>query len=321
MRRPLLIAIICGACSVMLGMGIRQSFGLFLAPVSESLGAGRETYSLAMAISNIIFGLPLVAMLADRVGARWVMLGGGLLYATGLVVMATITTTLGLYLSIGLLVGIALSATTFVTVFGAIGQMVPDASRSRVFGTITSIGSSGMFIIPPLAQYFISNYGWQQALMVLAGVAGFIMLLAFGLPGKANLQTNATGGTVTDEPFLQVLKKAQGHSGYLLLTAGFFVCGFHVAFIATHLPAFLRDQQLPAYIGAWSLSLIGVFNMIGSYLFGWLGDRFRKKHLLSLLYFARAIVISLFLFFPVTQVTALLFLYSHAFLGEVALFL
>ena len=308
-QRTLILAILSAALAVMISSGIRQSFGLFLAPISESLASGREVYSLAIAISNLIYGLPLVGILSDRIGSRWVLAAGGLLYGGGLIALARITQTGGLYLTLGLVVGLALSATTYVVVLGAVGQLVAPERRSSTFGIITAAGSSGMFVVPPLAQFLLDSFGWQTALIVLGGSTAVIVLLAFGLPNKPTL--TATG---VEEPFVEILKKARGHVGYLLLITGFFVCGFHVAFIATHLPAYLSDNGLSSFAGAGALSLIGGFNIVGSFFFGWLGDTYRKKYLLSLIYIGRVIVITLFLLLPLTQTSALVFAGAIGFL-------
>jgi MFS family permease len=308
-QRTLILAILSAALAVMISSGIRQSFGLFLAPISESLASGREVYSLAIAISNLIYGLPLVGILSDRIGSRWVLAAGGLLYGGGLIALARITQAGGLYLTLGLVVGLALSATTYVVVLGAVGQLVAPERRSSTFGIITAAGSSGMFVVPPLAQFLLDSFGWQTALILLGGSTAVIVLLAFGLPNKPTL--TATG---VEEPFVEILKKARGHVGYLLLITGFFVCGFHVAFIATHLPAYLSDNGLSPFAGAGALSLIGGFNIVGSFFFGWLGDTYRKKYLLSLIYIGRVIVIALFLLLPLTQTSALVFAGAIGFL-------
>jgi predicted MFS family arabinose efflux permease len=308
-QRTLIIAILSASLAVMLSSGIRQSFGLFLAPISEAFASGREVYSLAIAISNLLYGLPLVGILSDRIGSRWVLAAGGLLYGVGLIALARITQASGLYLTMGVAVGLALSATTYVVVLGAVGQLVPPERRSSTFGIITAAGSSGMFVLPPLTQFLLDGFGWQTALIVLGGSTAVIILLAFGLPNKPP-QTTAQ----VEEPFLETLKKARGHVGYLLLITGFFVCGFHVAFIATHLPAYLSDNGLSSFAGAAALSLIGGFNIVGSFFFGWLGDTFRKKYLLSLIYMGRVIVIALFLLLPLTQTSALVFAGAIGFL-------
>lgn len=312
-RQTVVIAIMAAALAVMVSTGIRQSFGLFLQPISDSLGGGREAFSLAIAVSNLIYGLPLVGIIADRTGSRWVLAAGGVLYCAGLVVLSRVSTAAGLQLSLGLMIGLALSATTYVVVLGAVAQLVPPQRQSSTFGIITATGSSGMFVIPPLAQFLIDSYGWQPALVVLAAVSLIIVLLAFGLPSRARAEgagdtaVSSQNTPLAEEPFIDILKKARGHMGYLLLTTGFFVCGFHVAFIATHLPAFLGDNGLPSFVGAAALSLVGAFNMIGSFSFGWLGDKLRKKYLLSIIYFGRAVVIGLFLLLPITQTSALVF--------------
>lgn len=308
MSRRAKIVLICGALIVLISTGIRQSFGVFLQPITLDFGIGRETFSLALALQNLMFGLPLVGILADRVGARWVAAGGGLLYAAGLVLVATDWLPFGLFTSLGILVGLALSATTYVVILGAVAQVVPPAKRGMAFGILTATGSFGMFAIVPLAQSLLANFGWQSALVILAGLAGTIVVLALGFPARPAGQPSRPETHPTETgSLLQALSQARQHSGFLLLTAGFFVCGFHVAFIATHLPAFLADNGLTPGVAATALALIGLFNIVGSYTFGFLGDRYRKKYLLSFLYFARAVVISLFLIIPISNTTALIF--------------
>ncbi len=312
MRRSVTFAIICAALAVMMSSGIRQSFGLFLQPMSESLGLGRGNISLAGAVSNLIYGLPFVGILADRYGSRWILLGGGLLYAAGLFVMSQVQTTLGLIGAMGIMVGLALGATTYVVVLGAVAQLVPPEKRSRSFGIITAAGSSGMFVVPPVAQWLIGRFGWQPTIIVLAAFALIIVFLALGLPAHAT-KKDPFAAHSQEEPFVKMLNRARKHRGYLMLISGFFVCGFHVSFIGFHLPAFLSDSGFPE-LGGVALSLTGVFNIVGSSLFGWLGDYYRKKYLLSLIYLGRAIVITSFLIFPITQFSALLFASAMGFL-------
>ena len=310
MRRSTVFAIIAAALAVMLSTGIRQSFGLFVIPVSESLGTGRETYSLAIAWNSVIYGLPIVGIIADRIGSRIVLLAGGILYVVGLGLWSIIDSSGGLYLSVSVMIGIALSATSYVVVLGAVAQLVPPETRSRSFGIITAAGSSGMFVVPPLAKLLLDTRDWRFTMIVLAVIASVIILLGLVLPKKAKM----VGDSAEVQPsFLKLLNSARKHNGYLLLVAGFFVCGFHVAFVATHLPPYLTDKGF-GDISAVALSLIGVFNLIGSYLFGWLGDFYRKKYLLSLLYFLRAIVFALFLFIPLTRVSGLVFASAIGFL-------
>lgn len=312
MRRVVIIAVLCAAFSMLIGAGIRSSFGLFQLPLVEQMGTGREPFSLAMAINNIIFGLPLAGLLADRFGPRWVLMTGGAVYAVGMVLLASVTTPVNLNLTLGLLIGLGLSATTYVVVIGAVGQLVPAEQRSRAFGFVTAMGSMGMLVMPLVTGLLLSSFGKDATLRLLAILAGAIVLLAFGLPSR--LGSVSSDGEEKDEPFVQVLKRAGRHNGYLLLTLGFFVCGFHVAFIGAHLPAFLSDNGMSTWVQGTALSLIGGFNIVGSYLFGWLGDFYRKKYLLSFLYLARAVVFALFFFLPITQTSVLLFASAIGFL-------
>ncbi len=306
-RKLIVAAILSASLAVMLSSGIRASFGLFLTPITGVLGTGRENLSLAIAINNLVYGLPLVGILSDRIGPRWVVIAGSILYAIGLILVTLVTTTVGLALSLGVLVGVALSATTYVVVLGAVAQLAPAEQHSRMFGLITAMGSAGMFIVPPLAQLLLSSLGWQGALYALAAVAALVALMAFGLPQRPGTQLHGARQPHIDEPFMKMVSKARRHRGYLLLTTGFFVCGFHVAFIGAHLPAYLGDKGLPAFVAAATLSLVGAFNILGSITFGWLGDRFRKNYMLSLIYLGRAVVILLFLLAPVTRISALVF--------------
>lgn len=308
MKRPALV-ILLGAVTVAVAMGARQSFGLFLQPVSATLSTGRETFSLSMAVQNILFGLPLAGMLADRIGPRWVVAVGAVVYALGFALLSLAASAATLYLGLGVMVGLALSATSYVVILGAVAQVVPAERRGTAFGIITAAGSFGTFAVVPAMQWLIGAVQWQTTLLYAALAVGAIALLAVGFPVRSSPSADSGApSNVEDQVSLgTVMRRAGTHSGYLLLNAGFFVCGFHVAFIATHLPSFLFDQGVAQMIGAAALSLIGLFNMLGSFLFGRLGDRFRKKRLLSLLYLSRAAAIACFLIVPVTSATALVF--------------
>lgn len=306
-NKQILLVIFAGALIVAISMGTRQSFGLFLQPISVSLGIGRELFSLAMAIQNLIFGLPLMGMLADRYGARPILILGGLLYAAGLLFVAVSPNVLALYLSLGLMAGLGLSSASYVVVLGAVAQAVPLNQRTAAFGLITAGGSFGMFAVVPLAQWLLSSFGWARAMILLAIFVWLIVILAFILPVGRKSGDGRSAEAEESETMSEILVKASRHSGFWLLFAGFFVCGFHVAFIATHMPAYLADQGLAPSVSATALALIGIFNMIGSYSFGWLGDRFRKKYLLSLLYGSRSVVIILFLMLPLTDLSAIVF--------------
>ena len=292
---------------ILISMGTRQTFGIYLQPVTDELSIGRELFSLAIAIQSIIGGLPFAGILSDRYGSRWVAVGGGLLFAVSMYLMSVTTHWTSLMLGFGLLSGVSLSSVSYVVVLGAVAQVVPPERRSRTFGFITAAGSIGMFIVVPIAQHILNTYGWRTTFAIFAGFVGLIALLAVGYPTR---KPQIAGSELTEESsdsLTQVLAKASQHSGYWLLTIGFFVCGFHVSYVASHLPAYLTDNGLSGTAGATALSLVGLFNLFGSTLFGYLGDHYRKKYLLSGLYFGRSIIISLFLLFPVTETTAMIF--------------
>ena len=301
------LIILFSALTVIASMGIRQSFGLFLQPMSHDLGLGREVFSLAMAMQNLIFGLPLLGFVADRYGPRWVILAGALVYAMGCLLVPSSIGAVDLYMTLGLAIGLGLSSTTYVVLLGAVAKVVEPENRSTAFGIVTAAGSFGTFALVPAVQWLISNGGWQWAFQSMAAVILLMVFLAFGFPGRGTGVRQESDKAPTGSSLVEALVQARGHSGYWLLNAGFFVCGFHVAFIATHLPSFLNDNGLSHMVGATALSLIGLANIFGSSLFGWLGDRYRKKYLLSLLYFCRSVVIALFLVVPLTEFTALLF--------------
>ena len=300
------LIILFSALIMAIAMGVRQSLGLFLQPIAETLSSSRESFSLAMAIQNILLGIPLAGILADRIGARLVVGAGAILYASGFVILSLVSSVTSLYVGLGGMLGFALSATSYVVVLGAVAQIVPPERQGTAFGIVTAAGSFGTFSVVPGLQWLLSEVGWQITLLYASLAVGTIALFALGFPSRSGKHTTP-GGVSNQERFGKILSRAFTHQGYLLLNAGFFVCGFHVAFIATHLPPFLADHGLSDMIAATALSLIGFFNMIGSFLFGRLGDYHRKKYLLSFLYLSRAIVIGCFLIVPVTSATALIF--------------
>jgi len=301
-RTPALV-ISAGCMIAMLTFGIRSGFGLFLEPMSTDLGWGREVFALAIAIQNLLWGLgqPFAGALADRFGAGRVLAGGGILYTLGLVLMAHTTTPGMLYLSAGVLIGLALAGAAFGIVLAAITRIVSEEKRSWALGMGTAAGSLGQFLLTPLGQAFLSAYGWSTALLLLAGLALAVIPLAGVLAGKPQVSAGV------EQSLRQALKEAGGHASYWYLIAGFFVCGFHVAFIQTHLPAYLKDMGMTGSIGAWAISLVGLFNIVGSYVSGVMGGKYSKKYLLSFLYFARAIVIALFIMLPLSPLSVYLF--------------
>ncbi len=302
MKPSVWIAVACGAFIITVSMGVRQTFGLFLAPISIDLGIGREVFGLAVALQQIFWGLfqPACGMVADRYGTGRVLLLGTAAYIAGLAIMATATGPLQLNIGLGVFTGFAMAATSFSVVLGALGRIVPPENRSAAFGIASAGGSLGQFVMAPIGQSFIAAFGWSGALFALIGAAVLMAPLAFALRGRST--------DSKDDPSLSIggaLAEAAGHGGYRYLTAGFFVCGFHVAFIGFHLPAYIGDLGLAPSVGATALALIGFFNIIGTYLCGVLGGRYSKKMLLAGLYGLRAVVIAVFLAMPKNEISVL----------------
>ncbi len=299
------VVILCGGIILTLSMGIRHAFGLLLQPMSADFGWGREVFSLAIALQNLVWGAtqPFTGFIADRYGAGRVLIAGALLYVLGLVLMAASTTGLALVGSAGLLIGLGLSGTTFSVVYGVIGRTVSPEKRSTALGIAGAAGSFGQFMMVPVGQTLISSVGWMSALLVMASLGALMVPLSAALVEKRSDHAD-TGRRQTVG---QAISEAARHRGFWLLTLGFFVCGFQVVFIASHLPAYLADQGQPARVGMLALALIGLFNIFGTYGAGVLGGRYPKKYLLSALYTARAVVIAVFISFPVTPLSAALF--------------
>ena len=304
MRSPWTV-ILVGATIVTLAMGVRQSFGLFLPQMGAALDISRSSFGLAIAIQNLVFGLaqPFIGALADKHGAGRIAVGGALLYVAGLVLASLATSAIGIHLSLGLMVGLAMTGITFTVILGVVGRVVPADRRSMAFGIVTAGGSLGQFLVVPAAQALLTEIGYRQTLIVLAAAIAVIVALAAGIAGKPSAPADAGPAQSAG----QALREAGGDRNFLLLNLGFFVCGFHVVFIATHFPAYLTDKGIDPAIGATSLALIGLFNIFGSYLFGLAGDRLRKHHVLAGLYAARGVAIAIFLWMPLTPTSALVF--------------
>ena len=308
MSRGLVAVIACGALILSLSLGTRQSFGLFLHPVTADLGIGRETFALAMAIQNILWGLfqPVTGMIADKFGAGRVVLVGAVLYTLGLIVMSGMTTPFELHLGAGVLIGIAMAATGFSVILGPVARKVPAERRSMALGIVSAGGSFGQFAMAPMGQALIAAQGWPGAFLILAVFAAAIAPLAVAVAGRPE-RSGAEVATPDTQALPEALREAAGHRGYIYLTTGFFVCGFQVVFVAVHLPAYLVDVGLTAGAGAMALALIGIFNIIGTYACGALGGRYSKKWLLSGLYLLRALVIAIFLVLPKTELSVYVF--------------
>lgn len=298
-------AAIFGGCMVaFLGFGFSASFGVFLGPMSEELGWGREIFSLSVAVQLLVWGLfqPVAGAIADRYGAARVLAFGAICAGIGFGLRG-LTTDPTAFILTGILVGAGTGAASFPIVIGALGKIVQPDRRSFILGLGTAAASLGMFVAAPTASWMIGAMGWQVALIAIG--CSFAMILPFVIFIARVSQPTASGSGVGD--FGHALAVAFTDRSYVCLFFGFFVCGFHVAFIQTHLPAFVVDLGLVASIGAWSLALIGLFNIAGSFLSGWSGQTYSKKNVLSGIYLTRAVVIAPFIVLPVSQTSVLVF--------------
>ena len=306
MSRPAagVIALVLGAALVLtISNGLRSSFGLFGTPISLDLGISRETFALAIAIQGIVWGItqPFFGALADRHGAIRIVLLGTVIYVAGLLWMAWTDDALGLHLGQGLLVGIGISATGFAVVLGPVGRAVPSEKRSMALGIAAAGGSFGQFALAPVGGVLLDGVGWSMTLIAYCGIAAMMVPCLIGMRGS---HTSPEGSAQT---LSEALVEARAHSGFWLLCGGFFVCGFHVYFIATHLPPFLTDAGLAPMLGATAIAVIGLGNIVGTFAAGWLGGRHRKKHVLSLFYLGRAVVLGGFIVVPVSEASVLVF--------------
>ncbi len=303
---PVWQVLACGALIVSMAMGVRHGFGLWMQPMTQDMGWGREDFALAVAIQNISWGLVGIfsGMLADRFGAFRVILAGGLLYVAGLWGMAHATTPQGLMLTTGVLIGSAQAGTTFAVVFGVIGRNIAPEKRSWAMGVVSAAGSFGQFALVPTSSYLISHIGWQQSLVLLAVVLLTILPLALGLrePGFAGGQA-----PVRQQSIWHALREAFGYRSFQLLMAGYFVCGFQVVFIGVHMPSYLKDQGLEPHVAGTALALIGLFNILGTYVAGLLGQTWSKPRLLSGIYLARGIFIIGFISLPISPMSVYVF--------------
>lgn len=302
--RALFVVLAYASLIVCVAMGIRHTFGLFMTPMGMAHGWNREVFSFAMALQNLMWGAaqPFAGWLADRYGARRVLWGASLLYVGGLLGMAYAATGTGLAASAGVMIGIAQSGTTYSVVFAALGKLVPDARRAWAMGLVAAAGSFGQFLMIPVASGLIGGLGWFGTLLVFA--AGAFLIVPLGGALTKGLAPNAAGAGQTAR---QALKEAMGERSYVLLVAGYFVCGFQVVFIGVHFPTYLIDKGMGPEIGMTALALIGLFNVFGSYYAGHLGARLPKRMVLAGIYFTRSIAISLFLWAPLTPLSVYLF--------------
>jgi len=303
-RTPLAV-LICGGIILTLSLGTRHNFGLYLQPMTADLGWSRQTFAIGIAIQNLLYGLatPVAGMIADKYGAVRVLVAGTVLYALGLYCMANSATGWEFTLSAGILVGIGLSCSGFSIVYGVIARAFPPEKRMLALGIAGSAGSFGQFVMLPFGQILINHIGWHYALLTLAVTVLLILPLSAALAEDKKTQA----ATTHKQSIPEALREAFGHSGFVLLCSGYLVCGFQLMFISVHFPAYLIDQRMTPETGMAALALIGLFNIFGSFFWGWLGNRYTKKYVLSALYFTRALLITGFIILPVSPLSVYLF--------------
>lgn len=303
--RRVTVVLVCASLICALSLGVRHTFGLFMRPMTLDLQWGREAFSIAIALQNLVWGAaqPFSGWLADRFGAGRVVIGGGLVYALGLVLMAHSTQPSDFTLSAGILVGLGLSGTTFSVVYGAVARAVSESRRAMALAIVGAAGSFGQFALVPAVQSLIEQTGWLQTLLVLAIASAMIAPLAAG----AAERNRPAGSLVQPQTTREALREAFTQRSFWLLTLGFFVCGFQVVFIGTHLPAYITDRGLSGDVGMLALALIGLFNIFGSYGFGAAAGYVSKKYLLAGIYLARSAAIALFLVLPLTSASVAVF--------------
>jgi MFS family permease len=296
----------CGAAIVTLSMGIRHGFGLWLQPITQAQGWGRQEFGFAMAIQNLSWGFMgiFAGMVADRFGAFRVIAAGALAYGLGLLGMSWATDPWVFALFTGVIIGTAQAGTTYAVIYGVIGRNVPPERRSWAMGVAAAAGSFGQFLMVPVEGLLISQMGWQTALVILAAAVMLIIPLAWGLREPA---LNATGQVQRDQTIAQALKEAFKYPSFQLLMAGYFVCGFQVVFIGVHMPSYLKDHGLAPQVASYALALIGLFNVFGTYIAGTLGQKMAKKTILAFIYAARSVAIALFLLAPLSPLSVYIF--------------
>ena len=305
-RTPLVI-IVCGCTIALLTFGPRSAVGFFIQPMGRELSFGRDVFGLALALQNLLWGLgqPMAGAIADRFGVMRVMIVGALLYAAGLLLMRYATTPLSLDIGAGVLIGFGLSGCSFNLVLSAFSKLLPPERRGIALGAGTAAGSFGQFLFAPFGVAMIDNLGWQTALMVFAGLMLLVIPLSLALATPPT--ESAAVPAAKQQSFKTALAEAFGHRSYVLLILGFFTCGFQLAFITVHLPAYLVDRGIPAHTGGWVMAAIGLFNIVGSLSVGWLQNIFPKRYILSAIYFLRAMSIVAFISLPITPTSAIIF--------------
>lgn len=317
-KNPLFI-VLCGGAIMGVALGTRHVQGLFLLPMTSDRGWNRVDFALAIAVQNLVWGLamPFTGMLADKLGSAKVLLSGCVVYAVGIYLMANATTRTGLILTAGVLVGVALSATTFGVVYGALSRIVAPERRSWALGLAGAVGGLGQFLMVPLTQGFIVAFGWVMALVLMAALLGLMSPFAGALS-----EPDAAGGAGQQHQSMgSAIREALSHRGFWLLNLGFLACGFQLAFIAGHLPSYLIDQGLDGRSAIIALSIIALANIPGTYVWGLLGAKYRRKHLLAYIYLFRSLAMAVFVSVPLNELTAYVFSFLMGFvwLGTVPL--
>src|SRR5215471_11282152 len=299
----------CGCLMAILSFGPRSALGFFLAPMSQDNGWGRDVFSLALAMQNLLWGAaqPFAGAIADRYGALRVLAGGATMYVLGLALMAHSQSPAMLELSAGLLIGFGLSGCAFTVVLGAFGKLLPESWRSLAFGAGTAAGSFGQFLYSPVAVLLMGVVGWQETLVIFGLSLLLVLPLSLALATGRSAAPAAPAAARPAQSLRQALAEAFGHRSYVLLVLGFFTCGFQLAFVTVHLPSYLIDRGLSNQVGGWTLAIIGIFNIVGSLSAGWLGNRMPKRYILSAIYFARALAVVAFISVPASPLATYLF--------------
>ena len=312
--RSLPLVVVAGCAVAAISFGPRSTMGFFLTPMSSENGWGREIFALAIAIQNLVWGIgqPFTGMIADRYGTARVLTAGALIYAVGLFLMAHTSDAVTLQLTAGVLVGIGIAGSGFPLVLAAFARLLPERMRPIGYGLGTAAGSLGQFLFAPIGQGLIQAYGWQLALIAMAGLVMLIPLFAVALRGRPGPTPVAAGQR--DQSIPEALAEAFRHRSYQLLVYGFFVCGFQIAFITVHLPPYLNDIGIPVIYGGYAIGLIGLFNIMGSLTSGVLSARMPRRILLASIYLGRSAVILLFVLLPASTTTVLLFSAAIGFL-------
>jgi MFS family permease len=310
-RTPAVI-VICGCVIAMISFGPRATLGFFLTPMSAANGWGREVFALSVAMQTLLYGAaqPFSGAIADRFGTVRVIIAGTVLYAVGIFMMARASTPAVLYLSSGVLIGFGLSGCSFNLIISAFGKLLPPEWRSLAFGAGTASGSFGQFLFSPLGVSLIDAVGWRMTLEIFAGLLLLIIPLAFAVAtptSDARPSRGAMPSELQSQTYRQALAEAFGHGSFLLLVLGFFTCGFQLGFVTLHLPAYLIDRGLSVEVGGWTLGVIGLFNIVGAMLSGWLGGHMPKRYILSFIYFARALAVVFLITLPASPVVTLIY--------------